>query len=134
MNKIKTKRLHFAWDDPKDNLVANFEAFNQATNVNDIRRKIVYVLTNFDSTHNEDLYRIETLRDLGFDPFVMIYNKPMAPKITLDLARWCNNKWVFKTTPAFADYNSSLWKEKIKNYPQQITFLNSEVNTNGQRI
>lgn len=28
----------------------------------------------------ENLYRIYTLRDLGYDPYVMVYDKPHAPK------------------------------------------------------
>lgn len=45
------------------------------------------------------------LRDLGYDPYVMIYDKPHAPKEIRDLQRWCNNKMIFKKTPRFEDYN-----------------------------
>ena len=53
----------------------------------------------------ENLYRIYTLRDLGYDPFVMIYDKPNAPKDIKYLQRWCNNKFVFKKCPNFYDYD-----------------------------
>ena len=66
---------------------------------------MVYCLTNFNSTIDEDLYRIYTLRDLGFDPFVMVYNKPNAPKEILRLQRWCNNKIIFKAQPDFSKYD-----------------------------
>ena len=39
----------------------------------------VYVLTNFDTTMEENLYRVYALRDLGYAPYVMIYDKPNAP-------------------------------------------------------
>ena len=69
--------LHFAWDDPNQDLTAYFEKFNRLTKCKDERKKRVYVLTNFGSTHEQDLYRVYTLRDLGYDPYVMIYeNQP----------------------------------------------------------
>ena len=65
---------------------------------------MVYCLTNFNSTLEQDLYRIYTLRDLGYDPYVMVYNKPSAPKEIRHLQRWCNNKIVFKSVKRFEDY------------------------------
>ena len=65
---------------------------------------MVYVLTNFNSTMDENLSRIYTLRDLGYDPYVMIYDKPHAPREIRRLQRWCNNKRIFKKTPKFEDY------------------------------
>ena len=58
----------------------------------------------YGSTHEQDLYRVETLRDMGYDPFVMIYERPSAPPITRQLARWVNNKRIFRVVPNFADY------------------------------
>lgn len=104
LNRIKTKRVHFAWDNPKQDLTAYFQKFNDLSNIKDHRRKGVYVLTNYDSTHEEDLYRVETLRAMGYDPYVMIYKKSTAPKITRLLQRWCNNKIIFNTVQNFKDY------------------------------
>lgn len=103
INKMRLRTLHFAWDKPKENLAPKFEEFAKG-----FRRKsnigMVYVLTNFDSTMEENLYRIYTLRDLGFDPYVMIYDKPSAPKEIKRLQRWCNNKIIFKSCKRFEDY------------------------------
>jgi len=66
--------------------------------------KTVYVLTNFNSTMEENLHRIYTLRDMNYDPFVMIYDKPSAPIEIRDLQRWCNNKVIFKKCRRFEDY------------------------------
>ena len=104
LNRMKIKRLHFAWDNPKDRLEEKFRMFSEKWNVKDYRRKIVYCLTNFNSTMEENLYRIYTLRDLGYDPYVMVYNKPSAPLEIKDLQRWCNNKVIFKKCPMFDDY------------------------------
>jgi hypothetical protein len=65
---------------------------------------MVYVLTNYNSTMEENLYRIRVLSENGFDPYVMIYNKPEAPIEIRDLQRWCNNKVIFKKCPRFEDY------------------------------
>lgn len=103
INHMRLRTLHFAWDNPKDDLEQKFRKF-----ANGFRRKhnigMVYCLTNFNSTMEENLYRIYTLRDLGYDPYVMIYNKPEASTEIKDLQRWCNNKIVFKKCRRFEDY------------------------------
>ena len=103
LNRMKIKMLHFAWDNPKDDLKEKFRMFAER-----YRRKShcksVYVLTNYNSTMEENLYRIYTLRDLGYDPYVMIYNKPEAPKEIRNLQRWCNNKFIFRKCLDFRDY------------------------------
>lgn len=38
MNHIKTKMLHFAWDNPKQDLTAFFERFNQLTSISNNRK------------------------------------------------------------------------------------------------
>ena len=104
LNRVKTKMLHFAWDDPNTDLTDCFRRFSELTSIRDFRRRRVYVLTNYGSTHEQDLYRVNTLRDMGYDPFVMIYERPSAPPITRQLARWVNNKRIFRVVPNFADY------------------------------
>ena len=105
LNNMKIKMIHFAWDDPRDDLADKLRMFAEQTRIKDYRRKTVYILTNYNSTMEENLYRIYTVRDLGYSPYVMIYNKPAAPQEVRWLQRWCNNKWVFRTTPRFEDYD-----------------------------
>ena len=104
INEMRLRTLHFAWDNPKDDLEGKFRNF-----ANGFRRKsnigMVYCLTNFNSTMEENLYRIYTLRDMGYDPYVMVYDKPHAPKEIKMLQRWCNNKIIFKSVKKFEDYN-----------------------------
>lgn len=104
INGMRIKDLHFAWDNPKDDLEGKFRNF-----ANGFRRKsnigMVYCLTNFNSTMEENLYRIYALRDMGYDPYVMVYDKPHAPKEIKMLQRWCNNKIIFKSCKRFEDYN-----------------------------
>ena len=105
LNQIRIKLIHFAWDNPNDDLTGAFKRFTKHARIKDPSKKIVYVLTNFNSTHEQDLYRIYTLRDLGFNPYVMIYNKPLAPRKTRLLQRWCNNRVIFWAQPDFSEYN-----------------------------
>lgn len=73
INKIKVKEIHFAWDNPKDNLEKYFKKYtSKAKHKPHGHFGTVYCLTNFNSTFEEDLYRIYTLRGWGFDPYVVL--------------------------------------------------------------
>ena len=106
INKVKTSMIHFAWDNYEFKTRENLEHAREwlSKDAGHIR---VYVLTNYNTTHEQDLERIYTIRDIGFDPYVMIYNKPSAPAITKRMARWCNAKWCFRQCERFEDYCTS---------------------------
>ena len=78
--------------------------FLDLTAIKSSRQRRVYVLTNYGSTHEQDLYRVNTLRAMGFDPYVRIYERPTAPPVTRHLQRWVNNKRLFYAVPRFEDY------------------------------
>lgn len=106
INQVKVKNIHFAWDNATDDLKPYFERYKAlAKHKPHGRYGTVYCLTNFGSTMEENLYRIYTLRDLGFDPYVMIYDKPNAPREIRYLQRWCNNVLIFRSCPRFEDYD-----------------------------
>ena len=100
IKKIKTKSIHFAWDSysDKDMVVSKFKMFKEISGWN-YRKMSVYVLVNFDTTIDQDLDRIYTLRDLGYNPYVMIYNKSNTnPKDTVrQLQRYVNNRIIFRS-------------------------------------
>lgn len=106
LNRMRLKNVHFAWDNPKDDLEGKFRRYAEmARNKSHGCYGTVYCLTNFDSTMEENLYRIYTLRDMGYNPYVMIYDKPHAPKEIKRLQRWCNNRMIFKSCKKFEDYH-----------------------------
>lgn len=113
LNRMKIKMLHFAWDNPREDLTGYFNRFNQLSSITDYRKKGVYVLVNFNSTLEEDLYRIYTLKDLGFSPYVMVYDKPNAPEQIRRLQSWVNNKIIFRSNSAqrFEDYDQRKRRE-----------------------
>jgi hypothetical protein len=100
--------LHFAWDNPKDKDVPEKLAmFSELSNIQGKAayvRKKVYCLTNYWSSFDEDLQRVYWLRDNGYDPYVMIYDKDNAPKKLRRLQRWVNNKLIFRSCERFEDY------------------------------
>lgn len=105
LDRIKMKRLHFAWDNPAEDLTSTFVRYKALTEKKK-REAFVYVLTNFNSTHEQDLHRIYTLRDIGFNPYVTIFNKSSAPPATRRLQRWVNNKFIFRSVKDFSDYKA----------------------------
>lgn len=103
--RIKLRKIHFAWDNPNDDLEPLFRRFSQIfhSRIRD-RELVVYCLANYSSSHEDDLRRIYTLRDLGYSPYVMVYDKTRAPRRTRMLQRWVNNRAVFRTVKSFDDY------------------------------
>ncbi len=108
IKQLRVTSVHFAWDryEDKDIIVPKFKEFKEITGWG-ARKTSVYVLVNFNTTHEQDLERIYTLRDLGYDPYVMVYNRESTNPGDLPrlLQRWVNNKIIFKTVKKFEDYD-----------------------------
>lgn len=111
INTMQIKNIHFAWDQTGVDLTKRFQFYSERT-----KKKphgscgTVYCLTNYDDCSVEEhvrlaLWRIQTLAAMKYDPYLMIYDKPHAPKILRQMQRWCNNKIIFKSCPNFEDYD-----------------------------
>ena len=89
IKQLKLKTMHFAWDryEDKEIIVPKFKMFKEITGFNE-RKLIVYVLCNFNTTFEQDLDRIYTLRELGYWPYVMLYDKEHIPKGHSASLRW----------------------------------------------
>lgn len=107
LKDIKVKQLHFAWDkyEDKEMIVPKFERFKEVSGL-DYRKLGVFVLCGFNTTIDQDLDRIYTLRDIGYNPYVMIYNKDKLKKghILRKLQRYVNNRVIFRTIDNFDEY------------------------------
>ena len=104
---INVEQVHFAWDNYEDKelIVPRLKEFAEMTGWG--RKKMsVYVLTNFNTTLDQDLDRICTLRDIGFTPYVMIYNKQNVKRGSdlRRLQRWVNSKIGFWACKDFKDF------------------------------
>lgn len=108
INRLKLREIHFAWDYMRESeaVLRGLELYaSLATRKPHGQYATVYCLTNYDTTMEENLYRIYTLRDMGYDPYVMIYDKPHAPREVRLLQRWCNNRLIFRAEPDFNKYD-----------------------------
>ncbi len=110
IKRLKIKEIHFAWDQMKNSKriirgLNTWKRYGKKDPHGDWGT--VYVLVNFDTTMAENLFRIYKLDKMGFRPFVMVFDKPNAPREALLLQRWCNNRIIFKSCPRFEDYDPS---------------------------
>jgi len=107
LKKIKIKMIHFAYDryQDKPKIEPKFRTFKEVTGWNE-KRVAVFVLTNFDTTPEQDLDRIYFLRNLYFSPYVMIYDKEHTPRggYYRHLQRWVNNRFLFWSVDDFDNY------------------------------
>lgn len=115
LNKIRLSTIHFAWDDykQKDAVLKGLKCFAEH-----FHRKLdkghlaqVFVLTNYDTTPAQDLERIYTLRDMCFEPYVMVYDKAHADRFYKSLQRWVNMRAIFHKVKTFEEYDKGLAKE-----------------------
>lgn len=99
INSIKLKKnIHIAWDLPQIDLTEKLKILVEWIKPCKIT---CYVLVGFNSTIEQDLWRLNTLKSLGILPFVMPYrdydNNVEPSQYAKDLARWANRAWLFKS-------------------------------------
>ena len=105
LNSLRLKNgVHIAWDLPEIDLTEQLERITKIIHPSKI---VCYVLVGFNSTHEQDLYRLRTLKRLGILPFVQPYrdyeNNRQPTQYENDIARWANRMWIFNTVD-FLDY------------------------------
>ena len=106
LKRIKLDSIHFAFDrwQDKDLIEPKLRMFAEKTGFHRNKGKVmVYILTNFDTTIEQDMYRIQLCRELNFSPYPMIYDKEHADPIYRKIQRWCNN-FIFWNCPTFEEY------------------------------
>lgn len=69
LNRIKLKMIHFAWDmmEQSGAVLRGLGLYAKYGEL-DERKRRVYVLTNYNTTMEENLYRVYKLREMKFDP------------------------------------------------------------------
>lgn len=94
-SKFKQKYLTFAWDRFNDKRLI-FEGIERCNKYGIPATAMqFFVLIGFDTTPEQDMERIMTLRELGSLPFVMPYNK--KDNYQKRLARWVNHRAIFNS-------------------------------------
>lgn len=107
LNNCRIKEIHFAWDryQDKDIVLPKLQLYAEVGNFKPhSHNAIVYTIVNFDTTFEQDLERIYTLRDMGYWAYIMIYNKAHCDPKYKRLQRWVNNRVIFAKCPRFEDY------------------------------
>ena len=103
LHELRVKpSLRFAWDDRKDE-----KWVRRCIDVlqrNGIKRGLWYVLVGFNSSRDDDLYRLNTLKDLGQRAYVMRYRENTnGVRWYNDLAAWANQQSFFMSL-SFDDF------------------------------
>lgn len=106
LNRLPLKtNVHIAWDLPQIDLTERLKAMLKHIKPYKVT---CYVLVGFNSTPEQDLQRLRTLKELDILPFVQPYrdfeNKRKPTAYEQDLARWANRAWLFKSCD-FMDFS-----------------------------
>ena len=106
------RSLHYAWD------LMGFE--NQVLEGIKIMSKYIpasshmcFCLVGFNTTFEEDMYRVKKLELLGVRPYIMRYNERRDDIRMNHFARWVN-AFIYKAVPNFEDYDP--WKRDKSKY------------------
>ncbi len=91
LNRVRhLRQIRFAWDlmnyekEVKEGLRTLFKAGVKSYRI------MMYILCNFNTSLEEDMYRFEELINLGVDPFIMIYEN--GNRELRGFARWVNRR------------------------------------------
>lgn len=106
LRQIRLSNIHIAYDRIQDKEIIEpaLRKFKEKTGYDRNHGRVtVFILTNYDTTIEQDIERIQFCRELNFSPYPMIYNKKNADAVYRRLQRWCNN-YIFWKTTRFEDY------------------------------
>lgn len=106
LNRLHLRRsIHIAWDLPQIDLT---DKLQEVTRYIKPYKLMCYILIGFNSTVEQDIYRIERCRELGIKPYVMPYrdfqNKEQPTQYAKDLAQYVNKPMIFRSC-RFADFS-----------------------------
>jgi len=110
------KQVHFAWDQwgkGTEKLIDQGFARVTAAGIKPYQMAF-FVLIGWNTTEEQDLYRINKLHRLGCDVFVMPYNR--ADPYQKALTRW-NNRYLWRSVP-WSEYTYSEWRPRQRRLAQ----------------
>ena len=108
LSKVRfAKQIHFAFDNLSDELAVTsgiklLEKYGVRA-----KRLMFYVLCGYNTTFEEDSYRVKLLKSLGVDPFIMLYHKSSV--LLNEFARWVNRFYFKVSFKQFLVYRKS-WR------------------------
>lgn len=109
LSQIPLDAIHFAWDryEDKDIIQPKFLQFREKSKVHPHNLQVYCLVGDREKrVLDTDLYRINWLRENGYAPYVMVYDKDNLPKghELRKLQRWVNNRFIFWKCNSFEEY------------------------------
>lgn len=123
LKTIKHKEYKFSFDDPR--YISSVDRAITLLQKNKINRCTWYVLVGFNTTFEEDLFRLIYLRKRNQNAYVQRYNYKNGDKKYIALSRWANQHHIFRamTFEQFINRNENLnYKSYVKDF-LDVAFL-----------
>lgn len=102
LSEVKHLRhLHYAWDlMPFEHKV--MDGIGILSKYVKVWRHLCFMLVGFDTSFEEDMYRLRKIAELGVSPYAMIFNQSTDLRLK-HFARWVNGR-IYKVQPDFEQY------------------------------
>lgn len=118
--QIPLDAIHFAWDryEDRDIIMPKFLEFRKESKVHAHNLQVYCLCGDKErGVREEDLFRIMWLRENGFAPYVMLYDKEHLPKghELRKLQRWVNNRFIFWKCNSFEEYKRGMYENQKSN-------------------
>lgn len=112
------RSVHYAWDlmGYEKQVLAGIKILSKYINPLD---HMCFLLVGYNTSFEEDMYRVRRLSELGVRPYIMRYNERKDDERLNHFARWIN-AFVYKAVPDFEQYEP--WR-RVKDTYQHISFM-----------
>jgi len=133
LTKLKHyKQFKFAWDNPKDDIDDKIELL---LNYMKPYKLMCYILIGFWSNPDEDLYRVEHLKEeYKIQPYVMPYNP--LDEYQRQFRNYVNNKKVFHKVSwkEYLQYHKDLYTKRLKGVNDVMEYLKNNKSSQKKLI
>jgi len=93
LKRLRMRRLRLAFDEPELEHIIRAKVPLLQTVKRDL---FFYVLVGFNTTVDEDIHRLNVLRDLGCRAYVMRHDNTPRERVYMRMAQWANQVWTFR--------------------------------------
>lgn len=106
------RSLHYAWDlmGFEKRVIEGIKIISRFIPAS---KHMCFCLVGFNTTFEEDMYRVKKLQSLGVRPYIMRYNERRDDIRMNHFARWINS-FIYKAVPDFEEYEP--WKRDKSKY------------------
>jgi hypothetical protein len=104
---MNRRQVYFAWDRFRDEQLIDDGILRVRAAGIKAWQMAFFILIGYDTTPEQDYYRVMKIRNLGCDPYAMPYRKNDPHQKAF--ARWVNHRAIFKTV-AWEDYRTGVKK------------------------